>query len=36
MFGENRKFFNIFLTKDPAQNEWESAFRQIAWNFGIW
>ena len=22
--------------KDPAQNEWESAFGQIVWNFGIW
>ena len=23
------------LWKNPAQNEWQSAFRQILWNFGI-
>ena len=29
-------YLHLILVKCPAQNEWESAFRQIVWNFGIW
>ena len=30
-----RIFSYCSQSKDPAQNQWESAFRQIVWNFGI-
>ena len=32
----NSKYIDAIRNeKDPAQNEWESAFRQTVWNFGI-